>query len=92
MNHGVFYIKSDIGKFKANQYGDKEYEFLHMGGKNICVMLKWLRKSPESDDVELQWLDTYNMHCEMGGINIRKEKTIHLLRLAITLLRNITRL
>jgi hypothetical protein len=87
MNSTTYYIKSSVGKFKVKQYSDKDYEFLQIGGKNFCVMLRWLKQTPHPEEVELQWLDTFGMHCEMSGIEIRREKTIHLFQLSVTLLK-----
>lgn len=88
MNSPTFYIRTAVGKFKVNHILDKDYEYLQMGGKNFCVMLRWLKTSPYYEEVDLQWLNTHKMHCEMSGIEIKREKTIHLFKLAITLLKH----
>lgn len=89
MSSNTYFVKTDVGKFKiVYNNKDKDFNYLQLGGKNFCVMLRWLKDSPYNEEVELQWLNTLGMHCEMSGIEIRREKTIHLFQLSITLLKH----
>jgi len=85
-----FKVKTSIGLFRVKRYNtinyDKTYskDFMKLGGKNFCIELKWDRNIPTI--AELQWIITENGGCELTGIEIKKDKTVHMFHLAITLL------
>ena len=88
---GTYFVKTDAGKFRiqkskgSNMYKGvpHEYSMLKIGGKQNCVEMKWFS---DEDTCELQWLDVSDGGCELTGTKVKKEGTVFLLHLAITLL------
>jgi hypothetical protein len=69
-----------------NSYTQKyNYDMLKVGGRKFCVELKFNRE--EEAEAELQWLSTKDGGCELYDTPIRDKGTIHLLFLALTILK-----
>lgn len=83
-------VKSLVGSFRVSKestvdyHGNYKFDFLRIGGKNFCVEYKWNKNEPET--VELQWLDVLQGGCELTNKVIRKENTVHLFDLSISIL------
>lgn len=89
MNNTTYYVKSSVGRFrveKSTSYksnGTIKYHLLKIGGQKFCIEYAFRENS---DTVELQWIFTEKGGCEMNGVIIRGEKTIHLFYLSISIL------
>lgn len=87
-------VKTDVGVFRVFKETYLDYhrnyknEFLRIGGKKYCVEYKWNKTKPEL--VELQWIDVLQGGCEVSDKPIRKEATIHLFDLSLTILKTYT--
>lgn len=84
-------IQTEFGRFRVRREisftykGEYKQDDLKVGGKNFCVEFKWNKDAPEI--AELQWLDTSSGGCEIDGKIIKKESTIHLFDLSVTILK-----
>ena len=80
MNDGTYYVKSSVGRFRVeksasyNPNGTVKYHFLKVGGQKFCIEYRF----SDTETVELQWIFTEKGGCEMNGVVIKGEKTIHL--------------
>lgn len=87
-------IQTTLGRFRVKRdtlftyRGEYKQDDLKVGGRNFCIEFKWHKDTPES--VELQWLDTAGGGCEIDEKIIKKELTIHLFDLAVTILKTQT--
>lgn len=87
----AYTVKTSVGTFRVEKtvhtsYSQKySYELLKVGGRRFCVELKFNRETP--DEAELQWLTTKDGGCELHDTPIREQNTVHLLFLALTLLK-----
>jgi len=91
MDDDIYYIETDVGKFKIhkttcyNHYTKEyKYEMLKLGGKDYCI--EYIFKKGETI-AELQWLDTANKICTLNEIELKKEKTIHFFYLSVEILK-----
>jgi len=72
-------------KFRVQKSNSYSFEMLKIGGKTFCVEFKW--DKPENG-VELQWLDVgEKMHCEVMGLEIKKDTTVLLLNTSVEILK-----
>jgi hypothetical protein len=82
----IFHVQKTIShKYTAK---DIEYDFIKLGGEDMCVEYKWDRRNPTT--AELQWLHTEGRRCVddgNGGMKIRGENTLLLFRISVQLLR-----
>lgn len=82
----VFHVQKSVShKYTAK---DIEYDFIKLGGEDMCVEYKWDRRNPTT--AELQWLHTEGRRCVddgNGGMEIRGENTLLLFRISVQLLR-----
>lgn len=84
-------VKTAVGSFRVSKetttdyHGNYKYDFLRIGGKNFCVEYKWNKNEP--DTVELQWLDVLQGGCELTNKVIRRENTVHLVDLSLSILK-----
>lgn len=91
MDTEKFRVKTSVGIFRVEKSVSTDYQgnykkdLLKIGGKDFCVEYEYIRDSPEK--VTLQWLTTEKMRCEEGGVEIRKEKTVHLFNLSVKVLK-----
>lgn len=89
-----YFIQTQFGRFRVKRETSVNYKKTYMndtlkvGGKNFCVEFKWHLATP--DTVELQWLDTSSGGCELDGKLIKKELTMHLFDLAVSILKKHT--
>lgn len=79
-----------VQKTMSHKYTTKdiEYDFIKLGGEDMCVEYKWDRRNPTT--AELQWLHTEGRRCVddgNGGMEIRGENTLFLFRISVQLLR-----
>ena len=91
MDSEKYRVKTSVGIFRVEKsvsidyQGNYKKDLLKIGGNDFCVEYEYIRTSPEK--VTLQWLTTEKMRCEEGGVEIRKEKTVHLFDLSVKLLK-----
>jgi len=89
MNDSTYYVKTSVGRFrveKTTSYdidGNINYHLLKVGGQKFCI--EYIFRDTET--AELQWIFTEKGGCEMNGLVIKGDKTIHLFYLSVTLLR-----
>jgi hypothetical protein len=88
----TYKVRTTVGDFRIKKYNTKNYSgsvtgdnYIKLGGKNFCVELKWNDKNPTL--AELQWIVTEDGGCELKDIQIKGEKTKHMVHLAFTILR-----
>jgi hypothetical protein len=92
------YVRTHIGIFKVTISPSNTIDpitrenkiinyMLNIGGKNNCVQIK-IPNDVTNTIGELLSVKTSHGECEMNGLSIRGEKTIHMILLAITLLRS----
>jgi hypothetical protein len=87
-----------VGRFRVEKSasykpdGTLKYHLLKIGGQKFCIEYTFIKNS---DTAELQWIFTEKGGCEMNGLTIKGDKTIHLFYLSIAVLRqygNFTRI
>ena len=92
-----FLLKTSVGTFKASispsntiNLETREQQIVSytitIGGKNQCVQIKVMNNTNDTT-AELLSVKTSFGDCEIYGTTIRSEKTIHMVLLAITLMR-----
>lgn len=86
MSASKYTVKTDFGLFSITKETSTQYEHLHVGGRKYCVEFRWNRGSPQSI-VNLQWIDVAQGGCELQEKQIRKDDTIKLFDLSVTLLK-----
>lgn len=82
----VFHVQKSVSHKYTTK--DIEYDFIKLGGQDMCVEYKWDRRNPTT--AELQWLHTEGRRCVddgNGGMEIRGENTLLLFRISVQLLR-----
>ena len=84
MSHTTYTVKTDFGFFRVKKESNNTYEHLHVGGRKFCVEFRWHRGSQNS---VLQWIDVLQGGCELQEKQIRKEDTVKLFDLAVTILK-----
>jgi len=83
INDNIFHVQKSVSKIYTKK--DIPYEFLKIGGKDMCVEYKYDKKNPTY--AELQWLHTDNRKCVEGNMEIKKENTVFLFWLSVQLLK-----
>ena len=91
MDSDKYRVKTSVGIFRVEKLVSVDYQgnykkdLLKISGIDFCVEYEYIRTLPEK--VTLQWLTTDKMRCEEGGVEIRKENTVHLFDLSVKLLK-----